>query len=93
MQSNNKGKHHLRVRDCHNLWMGDYPNSWRTAMLRVARRRLASEDALIARLEQEAFDERSDTYQRYWNWYGDDDNDRNIESNWYHDWLQDDVAS
>jgi hypothetical protein len=93
MQSNKKGRHHLRVRDCHNLWMSDYPASWRPTMIRVARRRLAREDALITRLEQEAFDERSETYQRYWEWYSDDDSDRNIESNWYEDWLKNDVAS
>jgi hypothetical protein len=87
-QSNSKGKQHARVRDCHNAWLGDYPKSWRPTMLRVARRRLQRESDLIASLQQDAEDERGDIYRRYWDWYSDDDNERNIEFSRWADYLK-----
>ena len=84
MQSNSKGKQHVRVRECHNVWLGSYPKSWRPTMLRVARRRLQRESDLISSLQQDADDEISDVYRRYWEWYSDDDEARSRE---YHRWV------
>lgn len=87
-QSNSKGKQHARVRDCHNAWLGDYPKSWRPTMLRVARRRLQRADERIVALEERANNYQTEENRRFWDWYGDDDNERNIESSRWCEYLE-----
>lgn len=51
----------------------------------------AKERAEAARLEQshqDAIDDLGEPYDRYWQRYSDDDNQRDIEWTWWYDWLE-----
>jgi hypothetical protein len=83
MQSNSKGHRHLRVRECHNAWLGDYPNSWRPTVLRMARRRLERADL---QLEDQLENDTTD-----WWMFDDLDHDYGRSDYWYHCWLREEV--
>jgi hypothetical protein len=81
----NKSKFHLRLRECHNAWLGDYPRSWKPTILRMARRRETRTIELIENQE-------SHHMQYGWLFDIDDDNERNIEYDNWCSWLEDQKA-
>jgi hypothetical protein len=87
MQSNSKGRAHLKHAARGDNWLSDMPPSWTAVMRHTGCLRQAREQARVEALHDDAIHDRGEIYARYWDWYGEDDNARNEEHYLFGKWM------